>query len=178
MATPVPTPCPACCRFPAPMALPTNTVTPMVRPVSTIVSRFSSWLPEATPDCSLIPANRPTMIRSAAPYMACRNRASRTGSAKPSREGRIFPRTRLFVFVRLMPTLPFMQEKKPDKRTGISPVILSGSRLHGCLPSDEQLDCSKSLSNCQWIPALTDPLPGNSRQTPRMGLTVQGSPVL
>ena len=48
----------------------------------TIVTMLKSWLPEATPDCSPVPANWPTMMRSAAPYMAWRNSASSTGNAK------------------------------------------------------------------------------------------------
>ena len=105
----------------------------MVRPVMTMVMRFSSWLPVATPDCSLVPANCPTMIRSAAPYMACRNRASSTGTAKESREGRMGPAVReweaLFCITVLLGQTEVgrARKKEPDKKTGLPPAILSSS---------------------------------------------------
>ena len=43
---------PAASGFPAPTALPTSTVTPMVRLVMIMVIIFKSWLPEATLGCS------------------------------------------------------------------------------------------------------------------------------
>ena len=57
----------------------------------TIVTMLNSWLPEATPDCSPVPANWPTMMRSAAPYMAWRNSASSTGNAKEIKDFKMLP---------------------------------------------------------------------------------------
>lgn len=57
----------------------------------TSVTRWKSWLPDATPDCSPVPANWPTMMRSAAPYMTCKNSASSTGKAKVTRDLRMPP---------------------------------------------------------------------------------------
>ena len=96
---PHPIPLPARSFLSAPMESPINTVIPIVRPVMTIVIILNSWLPVATPDCSKVPANWPTIIRSAAPYMACKNNARSTGNAKDIRELNMFPSVRLCSFI-------------------------------------------------------------------------------
>ena len=105
-------------RAPAPAALPTNTVTPMDSPATTMVIRLNSWLPVATPDCSAVPAKRPTIRRSAAPYMACRNRASSTGTAKVKRDFRIFPWVRGRVFMVSTPLRKRGKQKSAGQERG------------------------------------------------------------
>lgn len=58
---------PASSGSPAPMALPSRTVTPMVRPVTTTVMICITWLPVATADTLAVGENQPTTARSAPP---------------------------------------------------------------------------------------------------------------
>lgn len=57
----------------------------VTRPMITTVSVSMIWLPVDTADTNASaqsPPNCPTIIRSTAPYMACKNRANKTGNAK------------------------------------------------------------------------------------------------
>lgn len=86
------------------------------------------WEPVETPEISAASPNFPTTIRSTAPYMACRNRASSTGSANRRSSCRILPCVKFPVsdFDRIL--LSFCQTKR--SRTGqqtSQPVTLSGS---------------------------------------------------
>lgn len=74
-----------------PIAWATKTVIPMDKPVITIATILKNWLPVATPDCSKVPANFPTIIKSAAPYIACKKSANKTGKAKEINDFKIFP---------------------------------------------------------------------------------------
>ena len=82
---------PALSLSPAPIAWPMSTVTPMVSPVTMVVTATISWLPVATAEMLAVEPNCPTTTRSTAPYSACKNRESMSGTEKRMREGRIFP---------------------------------------------------------------------------------------
>ena len=58
---------PACWDSLEPMALPTSTVTPMVRPVIMEVMDCITWLPVATADTEAVGENLPTTARSTPP---------------------------------------------------------------------------------------------------------------
>ena len=88
--------CPATTRparslSPAPTALPSSTVTPMVSPVTTTVADCITWLPVATADTLAVGENRPTTARSTPPYRAWSSRDIISGSANRIRVGRMGP---------------------------------------------------------------------------------------
>ena len=58
---------PAASGSPAPTALPTSTVTPMVRPVISTVRACMIWLPVATAETLAVEEYCPTTIRSTPP---------------------------------------------------------------------------------------------------------------
>lgn len=76
---------------PSPSFWPSSTVAPIDSPVTSEVTVCITWLPVDTADTSAGWPNWPTTIRSTAPYMACRNSASSTGSVKRSNGDRIGP---------------------------------------------------------------------------------------
>ncbi len=62
-----------------PIFSPISMVIPMARELIRFVRVIMIWEPVETAETSAALANFPTIIRSTAPYMACRNRAKRTG---------------------------------------------------------------------------------------------------
>ena len=88
---PPPTALPASSGFPSPSFWPSSTVTPMARPVMTMVMVCMIWLPVDTAEMSAAVPNFPTTCRSTAPYIAWSSSASSTGRAKRSRDGKIGP---------------------------------------------------------------------------------------
>ena len=69
-------------RF-SPRYCPIITVTPVVRELTVKVTRFIMLLPVVTPDIPSVVPNLPTIIRSTAPYIACKINAPSTGSMNP-----------------------------------------------------------------------------------------------
>lgn len=98
---PLPMILPASCFLPAPILVPTYTVSPIESPVMTTVIVCIIWLPVETADTytsEKVPPNCPTTNRSMAPYVACKNNASSTGSANRISGENILPSVKLFVF--------------------------------------------------------------------------------
>ena len=72
--------CPPSFTRPAPIFCPSRMVVPMAKLATSPVMSIMIWEPVATADTSAEVVNCPTMRRSTAPYIACRNSAASTGS--------------------------------------------------------------------------------------------------
>ena len=96
-AMPVPITLPPTSLLPSPIFCPSNMVMPIEKLVSTNVRLCIIWLPVATPETSAVEANLPTISRSIAPYIACKNSARKTGYANLSSGPSIFPLVKLFM---------------------------------------------------------------------------------
>ena len=77
----VPTVRPPFCFSPQPICWPSKIVVPMAKLLTRFVSVIMICEPVDTAETSADVANLPTINRSTAPYMACKNRANSTGSA-------------------------------------------------------------------------------------------------
>lgn len=82
MTMAVPTVRPPFLRSPQPICWPSKIVVPMAKLLTRLVSVIMICEPVDTADTSAGEANLPTMSSSTAPYIACKNRANSTGSAK------------------------------------------------------------------------------------------------
>ena len=73
-------------------------VAPMAKLLIRLVSVIMIWEPVDTADTSTAWANLPTIIKSTAPYIACRNSARKTGAMNRRSGDRIFPSVKLISF--------------------------------------------------------------------------------
>lgn len=96
MTMAVPTVRPQFLRSPQPICWPSKIVVPMAKLLTRLVSVIIICEPVDTADTSAGEANLPTMSRSTAPYIACKNRANSTGSAKTISGCKILPWTKVF----------------------------------------------------------------------------------
>ena len=93
--TPAPTMRPPASASRSPTFWARKTVTPMAMLDTILVMVIIICDPVDTADTSSAPANLPTTSRSTAPYNACKNRASSTGSTNRSSGPRILPSVKL-----------------------------------------------------------------------------------
>ena len=78
-------------RFPLPICCPSKIVVPIAKLLIRFVSVVMICEPVDTADTSAEEANFPTISRSTAPYIACKNSANRTGNANKMSGCKIFP---------------------------------------------------------------------------------------
>ena len=100
---PLPTILPPSSAFFSPIFCPSNIVIPMQRLLMRLVIVVIICEPVETAETSAEPANLPTTRRSTAPYIACKNRAIRTGPANFKRGATIFPSVKSIVFSIFIP---------------------------------------------------------------------------
>ncbi len=93
---PAPTVFPASFTFPSPICCPSRIVVPIDNPAIPPVIVCMKCDPVATAEMSDDFANSPTIRRSTAPYMDCRNSAKSTGSANRISGPAIGPDVKLF----------------------------------------------------------------------------------
>ena len=93
-----PTVLPLSSFFPQPICCPKYTVVPMAKLLIKFVRVIIIWEPVDTAETSADVANFPTIKRSTAPYIACKNRANRTGSANKISGPTIFPSVKVVFF--------------------------------------------------------------------------------
>ena len=95
----------------------------MVVPMAKLVTRFVMVIiicePVETADTSKDRANRPTIIRSTAPYIDCRNMAKNTGSMNPAKGFSIFPVVKSF-----SPRMPSSEKKDRISHGRFSPHLI------------------------------------------------------
>lgn len=96
VAMAAPTVRPPFLRSPQPICWPSKIVVPMAKLLTRLVSVIMICEPVDTADTSAGEANLPTMSRSTAPYIACKNRVNSTGSAKTISGCKILPWTKVF----------------------------------------------------------------------------------
>lgn len=86
----VPTVRPPFFLSPQPICWPSKIVVPMAKLLTRFVSAIMICEPVDTAETSADAANLPTINRSTAPYIACKNRANSTGSANKINGCKIF----------------------------------------------------------------------------------------
>ena len=118
---------PSSARF-SPIFCPSRIVMPIHRLLRMLVIVIIIWDPVETADTSAELANFPTIRRSTAPYIACRNKARRTGPANFRSGPTILPLVKSILssisgLLSINPALDDVRspsQKKPDKKSGIS----------------------------------------------------------
>ena len=104
---PLPTTFPASFLFPSPSFWPINIVIPIVSPLIIAVIEDIIWLPVETAETSATLPNCPTISKSTAPYIVCKNNAISIGIVNFTKGENILPSVKLDTFVINKPPLKY-----------------------------------------------------------------------